>query len=455
MQIVLLSGLATFYWFVYTGPSGQTYAYFYGVALLVLKGNAALFFANLFFSFVGPCMFYVNYTNLLLHGCLNLTRKVVLLVQNLLFLLVRVLTITSTIFIPVINHWMLFVGNHGDDASTKLDNPLFAVEFQKYFSKGLDAITVDIRKNALLFVAFVLIHLMLVASHALLCSGKFGVSMMRERLMHLVSSFWLPLPFLTIRQVDRDDQKAELCFLVVLHSLENLCLLLISRWAYNSYPLGQFLIHIVVAVNIFAAFFSIINRNKFKVCTFVLLLICMVAFNISAAFLIKTLVKEFVLGVFVIDLCLVIVNVLGIIVSNAYQLYVKLYAGVPQTFPDNLPSFGPEDVPTGPVVDAEREYAGLVEEGQGLADAGQIIQQELDVETQGPLTEVTVENEAYSGLEAGESLQMDLIDIGRNEKAARMEADESIHMELMEVVNDGKDKSAKETLDQEISFSNT
>merc|ERR1719209_1121226 len=108
----------------------------------------ALFFANLFVSFVGPCMFYVNYTNILLHGCLNLTRKVILLVQNLLFLLVRVLTITSAIFIPVVNHWMLFVGNHGADASTKLDNPLFGVEFQKYFSKGIDAVTVDARKNA-------------------------------------------------------------------------------------------------------------------------------------------------------------------------------------------------------------------------------------------------------------------------------------------------------------------
>ena len=86
--------------------------------------------------------------------------------------------------------------------------------------------------------------------------------------MHLVSSFWLPLPFLTRREVDRDDQKAELWFLVVLHSLENLCLLLISRWAYNSYPLGQFLIHIVVAIDIFAALFSIINCNTFKVRSF-------------------------------------------------------------------------------------------------------------------------------------------------------------------------------------------
>merc|ERR1712012_151614 len=230
LQIVLLSGLASFYWFVYTGPSSQNYAYFWGIALLVLKGNMALFVVNLFLSFVGPCMFYVNYTNILLHGCLNLTRKAVLFTQNLLFLLVRVLIITSAIFIPVINQW--FAGNYGLDAASKLDWSSLDFEFQNYSSKGLDEVTDKVRSNALFFVAFLFIHLMLVASHDLLFSPKFGRSMMRERLMHLVSSFWLPMPFLTHREVDRDDHKAELWFLVALHSLENVCLLLVSRFAY-------------------------------------------------------------------------------------------------------------------------------------------------------------------------------------------------------------------------------
>ena len=164
---------------------------------------------------------------------------------------------------------------------------------------------------------------------------------MRERLMHLVSSFWLPVPFLTRREVDRDDQKVELWFLVILHTLENFSMLLMSRWAYNSYPLWQFHYHILVAINIFTVFFSIINRKTLKVCGFVLLLVGLVAFDISAAFVVKVLVKKFDVGVFVIDLCLVIVNVLAIIVSVIYQDYVKLYAGLPQTFPGLL-SFGPE-----------------------------------------------------------------------------------------------------------------
>ena len=159
--------------------------------------------------------------------------------------------------------------------------------------------------------------------------------------MHLVSSFWLPLPFLTRREVDRDDQKAELWFLVVLHTLENFCMLLFSRWAYSSYPLGQFLVHILVAFNIVAVFFAIINCKTLKVWGFLLLLMSLVAFDIYPVFMILALVKNFDATVFIIDLCLVIVNTLAIIVSVLYQDYVKLYAGLPQTFAD-LPSFGPE-----------------------------------------------------------------------------------------------------------------
>ena len=159
--------------------------------------------------------------------------------------------------------------------------------------------------------------------------------------MHLVSSFWLPLPFLTRREVDRDDQKAELWFLVVLHTLENFCMLLFSRWAYSSYPLGQFLVHILVAFNIFAVFFALINCKTLKVWGFLLLLMSLVAFDIYPVFMILALVKNFDATVFIIDLCLVIVNVFGILVLIVFQRKFALYAGLPQNFP-GLPSFGPE-----------------------------------------------------------------------------------------------------------------
>ena len=267
MQILLLLGLVSFLPYVFNAPSGQSYSYFFGVALLVLKGNKVLFFASLFCSFLSPCMFYVNRTNVLRHGSLNVSRKLVLMARNVLFLLVRVLAFTSAIFIPVIIQWDAFVANQGVDASSKLDYPDFRIEFQSYFSKSLDALTADTRKNSHFFLMFLFVHLKLVASHAIFCSPKFGKSMMIERLMHLVSSFWLPLPFLTIRGVDRGEENAELWFMVVLHSLENFAIVLTSRLIYlqESYPLGIVIFDcVLVFLNLLGVLMSVFYVSKIE-----------------------------------------------------------------------------------------------------------------------------------------------------------------------------------------------
>ena len=107
--------------------------------------------------------------------------------------------------------------------------------------------------------------MLVVAIHGVVCSPKFGTSTMRERLLHLVSSFWLPLPFLTIRGVDRGEEKAELCFLVVLHSLENFLIVLASRLVYlqESYPLGiVFFDCVLVFLNILAVLVSVLYVKK-------------------------------------------------------------------------------------------------------------------------------------------------------------------------------------------------
>ena len=204
--------------------------------------------------------------------------------RNVLFLLVRVLAITSAIFIPVISQWGVFVGNYGVYASSFHNKNSF-IEFQQYFRKGLDILTAETRKNSQFFLLFLFIHLMLVASHAIFRSAKFGKSMMRERVMHLVSSFWLPLPFLTIRGVDRGEEKAELWFLIVLHSLENFVIVSASRLVYlkESYPLG----------------------------------------------------------IVIFDCVLVVLNFLGVLVSVFYVSKIELYADLPQDL-TSLPSFGPE-----------------------------------------------------------------------------------------------------------------
>ena len=103
--------------------------------------------------------------------------------------------------------------------------------------------------------------------------------------MHLVSSFWLPLPFLTIKGVDRGEEKAELWFLVVLHSLENFLIVFASRLVYiqESYPLE----------------------------------------------------------IVIFDGVLVLLNLMGVLVSVFYVYKAELYAGLPQDL-SSLPSFGPE-----------------------------------------------------------------------------------------------------------------
>ena len=161
VQICLLSGLVCFYPYVFQAPSGQSYSYFFGVALLTLKGNKVLFFASLFCSFLGPCVFYVRRTNLLRHGSLNFSRKSVLVICYVLFLLVRVLAIVSAIFIPVIKEAGVFVANEGIDASDWLDDQDFRLEFQHFFRKALDAITTDIRKNFQILKIFLFLHLMI------------------------------------------------------------------------------------------------------------------------------------------------------------------------------------------------------------------------------------------------------------------------------------------------------
>ena len=178
-QIFILCGLATFYSYIFKAPSGQTYSYFYGVALLVLKGNANLLIASVFISFLGPCWFFVDNENHKRMESFNLTRMIILFFRNMFLMLARLGSIVSAIFIPVISQWV--VVNEGVDAADRLDYHPFEIEFNLYFSKGLQAVSDDIIKNSVCFVGFILVHIFLVAVHGALYSLKFSASSMRER----------------------------------------------------------------------------------------------------------------------------------------------------------------------------------------------------------------------------------------------------------------------------------
>ena len=167
---------------------------------------------------------------------------------------------------------------------------------------------------------------------------------MRERLLHLVSSFWLPIPFLTIRGVDRGEDKAELWFCVILHTAENLGLLLVSRWAYlGGYPFGVFLLQIsLVTLNITILMVSLVKKEKRKGSLFVwFYLLFFVAFNLAAVFLPRLFSDSFLPGLLLLDLIIIAFNILGVATAYLYTKRFELYADIPDSLP-NLPTFGPE-----------------------------------------------------------------------------------------------------------------
>ena len=103
----------------------------------------------------------------------------------------------------MISQWEFFVANSGLDASTNLDRKVFEFEFSRHFGNSLQSVSDEVGKNSLYFIGFIFLHLYAVASYTVLCSPKFGASRMTERWLHLLTTFWLPLPYLTLDGVDR------------------------------------------------------------------------------------------------------------------------------------------------------------------------------------------------------------------------------------------------------------
>ena len=66
------------------------------------KGKTALTFGTLFLSLVFPCLAYLNLLNFLKGSSLNLKGKLVLFLSSVFMLLARVVTIGSTLTLPVI-----------------------------------------------------------------------------------------------------------------------------------------------------------------------------------------------------------------------------------------------------------------------------------------------------------------------------------------------------------------
>ena len=161
--------------------------------------------------------------------------------------------------------------------------------------------------------------------------------------MHLISSFWLPFPFLTIRGVDRGEEKLEFWFLVAVHSMENAGLLLVSRWAYcSSYDLGNFLIQLVViSVTFLISLVTVMTSSKSLKPRHNFMLLCLLATNILAVFASRAFSDNIPIGIVLFDCVLVSLNFMGVLLSVFYVSKIELYAGLTNELP-HLPSYGPK-----------------------------------------------------------------------------------------------------------------
>jgi len=267
VQILLLFGFGTFVAFSFVAPSGQSYSYFYSVAKLVLKGNRELVAFSILVSFVGPTLFYTKQVNHLRHNSISFANKLLLTAQNILFLAARLGAITLALFIPIICQWNVFSRNAGIDGSTLLGYATLSFEFDKFFGKALNTLSTEVRTRSFVFLFCVVLHLLAVYLHASFRSSKFVKSKIVDRCLHLISSFWLPLPFLDLAGPDRGEEEAELWFLIALHSVENFALLISSVFVHfeGNFALGLLAIQIsVLCVNLLGVLLSVAYNKRFK-----------------------------------------------------------------------------------------------------------------------------------------------------------------------------------------------
>jgi hypothetical protein len=194
-----------------------------------------------------------------------MTRKIILTISNFFLLVARVGCVASTLVITVLARSHYAADHVGTDMSQRLDIRMYNKEFKDHFGPTLSKVSDDVATNAKCVAALLAVHLLAVVTQAFLWSPKFPESTMKERLLHLVTSVWLPLPYLTRRGVDRGEEHTQQWFLMVLHSVENLGMLAVSRafYLHQRYPAviwaGDL---ILIGCNIFGVLMWVLYQSK-------------------------------------------------------------------------------------------------------------------------------------------------------------------------------------------------
>ena len=144
---------------------------------------------------------------------MNLISKLVLVASNVLLLVARVGSVFSTLVITVLARSDFAMDQVGVDMSNQQENPLYHNDFINHFTAALSKLSQEIGTNSIFLAALLFVHLLAVTTHAILRSTKYPDSSLTERLLHLVSSIWLPLPLLTSGQVDMGAESTSMAVL--------------------------------------------------------------------------------------------------------------------------------------------------------------------------------------------------------------------------------------------------
>merc|ERR1719228_2591996 len=116
---------------------------------------------------------------------------------------------------------------------------------------------------------------------------------------------------------------------------------------------------VIIVVTLISLLTVMMSSKNLKQC---ILLICLLSALILAVFASQAFSNHLPIGIVLFDCVLVVLNFLGVLLSVFYVSKMELFAGLPSELP-HLPSFGPEDVPTGQIATNEEE-ANIGEEEQ-------------------------------------------------------------------------------------------
>ena len=239
-QIIFLVSIVSFRFFNYYN-SGRQYSYFFSVARTIFgddSNNDIIFIAGFLLSCFSSIKAFVRNTHFFKKCSLDLSRKIVLTLYYSFSLVARASSVILTLNLPVImNSSFMQDTTSQTDFSNMLSLIQFRTEFMMFFEvetsddyKGrrFSDISDQMLVNVNILITMLLFHVLCVTLHALIVVPMFRTSKFKEKVLHITTNIFLPLPFRTPAQKDFDQDSKQEWFLVTLNSVENVTMIIAS-----------------------------------------------------------------------------------------------------------------------------------------------------------------------------------------------------------------------------------